>query len=204
LTLLIDSGAYISAIYLVIFIISFAITSVILVIRIRKVLQGTKISIRKSILFSAYYIAITSFLIYNSFSLTVPVTYAIPYALAALISTYVSYVYSKRNLLFWKQDSINVYVKGGIVLYLLYVMALSIRIAINFLFIGYQEVTLNQQGDIITINRPMINTTSALTTLSLIVTDFLLVLGAGVLLGRNLRVMKYYYHQMKNQNNNKS
>jgi hypothetical protein len=202
--LLIDSGAYISAIYLVIFIISFAITSVILVIRIRKVLQGTKISIRKSILFSAYYIAITSFLIYNSFSLTVPVTYAIPYALAALISTYVSYVYSKRNLLFWKQDSINVYVKGGIVLYLLYVMALSIRIAINFLFIGYQEVTLNQQGDIITINRPMINTTSALTTLSLIVTDFLLVLGAGVLLGRNLRVMKYYYHQMKNQNNNKS
>ena len=204
MTLLIDSGAYISAIYLVIFIISFAITSVILVIRIRKVLQGTKISIRKSILFSAYYIAITSFLIYNSFSLTVPVTYAIPYALAALISTYVSYVYSKRNLLFWKQDSINVYVKGGIVLYLLYVMALSIRIAINFLFIGYQEVTLNQQGDIITINRPMINTTSALTTLSLIVTDFLLVLGAGVLLGRNLRVMKYYYHQMKNQNNNKS
>jgi hypothetical protein len=194
LTLLIDSAAYISAIYLVIFIISFAITSVILVIRIRKMLQGTKISIRKSILFSAYYIAITSFLIYNSFSLAVPVTYAIPYALAALISTYVSYVYSKRNLLFWKQDSINVYVRGGIVLYLLYVMALSIRIAINFLFIGYQEVTLNQQGDIITINRPMINTTSEFTTLSLIVTDFLLVLGAGVLLGRNLRVLKYYYH----------
>jgi hypothetical protein len=192
--LLIDSAAYISAIYLVIFIISFAITSVILVVRIRKMLQGTKISIRKSILFSAYYIAITSFLIYNSFSLAVPVTYAIPYALAALISTYVSYVYSKRNLLFWKQDSINVYVRGGIVLYLLYVMALSIRIAINFLFIGYQEVTLNQQGDIITINRPMINTTSEFTTLSLIVTDFLLVLGAGVLLGRNLRVLKYYYH----------
>jgi hypothetical protein len=202
--MLIDIGVDISAIYLVIFIISFAITSVILVIRIRKVLQGTKISIRKSILFSAYYIAITSFLIYNSFSLSVPVTYAIPYALAALVSTYVSYVYSKRNLLFWKQDSINVYVKGGIVLYLLYVMALSIRIAINFLFIGYQEVTLNQQGDIITINRPMINTTSELTTLSLIVTDFLLVLGAGVLLGRNLRVMKYYYRQMRNQNNNKS
>ena len=83
-------------------------------------------------------------------------------------------------------------------------MALSIRIAINFLLIGYQEVTLNQQGDIITINRPMITTTSELTTLSLIVTDFLLVLGAGVLLGRNLRVMKYYYRQMKNQNNNKS
>jgi hypothetical protein len=202
LILLNDSQEYITAVYVVAFITSFAVTSIIIVIRIRKVLQGTKISIRKSILFSAYYIGITFFLIYNSFSLGVPITYAIPYALAALLSTYISYVYCKRSLLFWKQDSINVYVKGGIALYLLYVIALSIRITINFLFIGYQEVTLNQQGDIITINRPMINTTSELTTLSLIVTDFLLVLGVGLLLGRNLRVIKYYSHQIKNQNSN--
>jgi hypothetical protein len=200
LILLNDSEDYIIAIYVVTFITSFVITSIIIVIRIRKVLQGTKISIRKSILFSAYYIVITSFLIYNSFLLAVPVTYAIPYALAALLSTYISYVYSKRSLLFWKQDSINVYVKGGIALYLLYVIALSIRIAINFIFIGYQEVTLNQQGDIITINRPIINTTSELTTLSLIVTDFLLVSGVGLLLGRNLRVIKYYSRQIRNQN----
>lgn len=198
--LLNDSEDYIIAIYVVAFITSFVITSIIIVIRIRKVLQGTKISIRKSILFSAYYIVITSFLIYNSFLLAVPVTYAIPYALAALLSTYISYVYSKRSLLFWKQDSINVYVKGGIALYLLYVIALSIRIAINFIFIGYQEVTLNQQGDMIIINRPIINTTSQLTTLSLIVTDFLLVLGVGLLLGRNLRVIKYYSRQIRNQN----
>ncbi|HYX55495.1 MAG TPA: hypothetical protein VE818_05010 [Nitrososphaeraceae archaeon] len=198
-----DSEDYIIAIYVVAFITSFVITSIIIVIRIRKVLQGTKISIRKSILFSAYYIVITSFLIYNSFLLAVPVTYAIPYALAALLSTYISYVYSKRSLLFWKQDSINVYVKGGIALYLLYVIALSIRIAINFIFIGYQEVTLNQQGDMIIINRPIINTTSELTTLSLIVTDFLLVLGVGLLLGRNLRVIKYYSRQIRNQNSKK-
>ena len=201
--LLHDSEDYIIAIYVVAFITSFVITSIIIVIRIRKVLQGTKISIRKSILFSAYYIVITSFLIYNSFLLAVPVTYAIPYALAALLSTYISYVYSKRSLLFWKQDSINVYVKGGIALYLLYVIALSIRIAINFILIGYQEVTLNQQGDMIIINRPIINTTSELTTLSLIVTDFLLVLGVGLLLGRNLRVIKYYSRQIRNQNSKK-
>ena len=201
--LLNDSEDYIIAIYVVAFITSFVITSIIIVIRIRKVLQGTKISIRKSILFSAYYIVITSFLIYNSFLLAVPVTYAIPYALAALLSTYISYVYSKRSLLFWKQDSINVYVKGGTALYLLYVIALSIRIAINFIFIGYQEVTLNQQGDMIIINRPIINTTSELTTLSLIVTDFLLVLGVGLLLGRNLTVIKYYSRQIRNQNSKK-
>jgi hypothetical protein len=108
-------------------------------------------------------------------------------------------VHSKKSLLFWKQDSSH-YVKGGLILYFLYVVALSIRIAINFLFIGYQEVMLNQQGDIITISRPIISTTLELRLLSLIVTDSLLVVGVGLLIGRNLRVMKYYFEQMKNNN----
>jgi hypothetical protein len=122
-----------------------------------------------------------------------PVTYAIPYTITAVLSTYTSYVYSKKSLLFWKQDS-SYYVKGGLILYFLYVVALSIRIAINFLFVGYQEVMLNQQGDIITINRPIVSiTTPELRLSSLIVTDSLLTVSVGLLIGRNLRVMKYYF-----------
>ena len=192
-----SSCGYISSIYIVAFVISFAITSIIIVIRIRKVLQGTKISIRKSVLFSAYFVIISFFLIYNSFSLDMPVTYAILYTIAGALSTYISYVRSKKSLLFWKQDSSH-YVKGGLILYLLYVVALSIRIAINFLFVGYQEVMLNQQGDITTINRPIVSTTPELRLLSLIVTDSLLAVGVGLLIGRNLRVIKYYFEQMKN------
>jgi len=80
-------------------------------------------------------------------------------------------------------------------------VALSIRITINFLFIGYQEVMLNQQGDIITINRPIVSiTTPELRLSSLIVTDSLLAVSVGLLIGRNLRVMKYYFEQMKNNN----
>ena len=195
-----SSSGYISSIYIVAFVISFAITSIIIVIRIRKVLQGTKISIRKSVLFSAYFVIISFFLIYNSFSLDMPVTYAILYTIAGALSTYISYVRSKKSLLFWKQDSSH-YVKGGLVLYFLYVVALSIRIAINFLFIGYQEVAFNQQGDIITINRPIVSITTPEQRLSsLIVSDSLLVIGVGLLIGRNLRVMKYYFEQMKNNN----
>jgi hypothetical protein len=201
LTLSINSSSgYIFTIYIAAFITSFVITSIIIIIRIRKVLQGTKISIRKSVLFSAYFIIISFFLIYNSFSLDMPITYAILYSIAGALSTYISYVHSKKSLLFWKQDSSH-YVKGGLILYLLYVVALSIRIAINFLFVGYQEVMLNQQGDIITINRPIVSiTTPELRLLSLIVTDTLLVIGVGLLIGRNLRVMKYYSEQMKNNN----
>jgi hypothetical protein len=126
-----------------------------------------------------------------------PITYAIPYTITAVLSTYISYVRSKKSLLFWKQDSSH-YVKGGLTLYLLYVVALSIRIAINFLFVGYQEVMLNQQGDIVAINRPIVSTTPELRLLSLIVTDSLLAVGVGLLIGRNLRVIKYYFEQMKN------
>jgi hypothetical protein len=195
-----SSSGYISSIYIVAFVISFVITSIIIVIRIRKVLQGTKISIRKSVLFSAYFVIISFFLIYNSFSLDMPVTYAILYAIAGALSTYISYVRSKKSLSFWKQDSSH-YVKGGLILYFLYVVALSIRIAINFLFIGYQELAFNQQGDIITINRPIVSiTTPELRLSSLIVSDSLLVIGVGLLIGRNLRVMKYYFEQMKNNN----
>ena len=196
-----NSGGYISSIYIAAFITSFVITSIIIVIRIRKVLQGTKISIRKSVLFSAYFVIISSFLIYNSFSLGMPITYAILYSIIGALSTYISYVHSKKSLLFWKQNSSH-YVKGGLILYLLYVVALSIRIAINFLFVGYQEVMLNQQGDIVTINRPIISviTTPELRLSSLIVTDTLLAVGVGLLIGRNLRVMKYYFEQMKNNN----
>lgn len=195
-----SSSGYIFSIYIAAFITSFVITSIIIIIRIRKVLQGTKISIRKSVLFSAYFVIISFFLIYNSFSLDMPITYTILYSIAGALSTYISYVHSKKSLLFWKQDSSH-YVKGGLILYLLYAVALSIRIAINFLFVGYQEVMLNQQGDIITINRPIVSiTTPELRLLSLIVTDTLLVLGVGLLIGRNLRVMKYYFEQMKNNN----
>ena len=41
-----------------------------------------------------------------------PVTYASPYTITAVLSTYISYVHSKKSLLFWKQDSSH-YVKGG-------------------------------------------------------------------------------------------
>jgi hypothetical protein len=193
------SSGYIFTTYVAAFIISFVITAIIIVIRIRKVLQGTKISIRKSVLFSAYFVIISFFLIYNSFSLDMPVTYTILYAIAGALSTYISYMHSKKSLLFWKQDSSH-YVKGGSLLYFLYVVALSIRIAISFLFVGYQEVMLNRQGDITTISRPIVSTTSELRLLSLIVTDTLLVVGVGLLIGRNLRVMKYYFEQMKINN----
>jgi hypothetical protein len=86
---------------------TFAITIIIIIFRIRKVMQGTKVSVKKRIIFSAYYLAIASFLVYNSFLIgSVPFAYAVPYSAIAVASGYGSYKYSKRILSFWKLSTL--------------------------------------------------------------------------------------------------
>jgi hypothetical protein len=90
-------------------------------------------------------------------------------------------------------------------IYLLYVVALIVRSAINFIFIGSEKFYFNNQEAIlengsssaILIMPPLIHTGSATTILAFIVTDFLLMVGAGLLIGRNARVLKYYYEDKK-------
>jgi hypothetical protein len=51
---------------------------IIVIFRIRKVIQGTKLNVKKTIIFSAYLVAITSFLLYDSFLIGgLPVAYTI-------------------------------------------------------------------------------------------------------------------------------
>jgi hypothetical protein len=195
---------------------TFAITIIIIIFRIRKVMQGTKVSVKKTIIFSAYYLAIASFLVYNSFLIgSVPFAYAVPYSAVVVASGYGSYKYSKRILSFWKlstngdeNSSSAIYAKGGLAIYLLYVVALIVRSAINFIFIGSEKFYFNNQEAIlengsssaILIMPPLIHTGSATTILAFIVTDLLLMVGAGVLIGRNARVLKYYYEDKKKSN----
>ncbi|HZA07550.1 MAG TPA: hypothetical protein VE619_07595 [Nitrososphaeraceae archaeon] len=196
-----------------ILIFTFAITIIIIIFRVRKVVQGTKVSVKKTIIFSAYYLAIASFLVYNSFLIgSVPFTYAVPYCAVVVASGYGSYKYSKRILSFWKlstngdeNSSSTIYVNGGLAIYLLYVAALIVRITINFIFIGSEKFYFNNQEAIlenssssaILIMQPLIHTDSATTLLAFTATDFLLMVGAGLLIGRNARILKYYYQDKK-------
>jgi hypothetical protein len=184
-------------------IVTFAITIIIIIFRIRRVVQGTKVSVKKTIIFSVYYLA--SFLVYNSFLIdSVPFAYAVSYPAVVVASGYGSYKYSKRILSFWKlstngdeNSSSTIYAKGGLAIYLLYVAALIVRITINFIFIGSEKFYFNNQESIlensssaILIMPPLIHTDSATMILAFTVTDFLLMVGAGLLIGRNARVLK--------------
>ncbi|MGB8938444.1 MAG: hypothetical protein WCC17_25405 [Candidatus Nitrosopolaris sp.] len=99
---------------------TFAIIIIISVLRIRRAIQGTKVNVKKTIIFSAYLVAISSFLVYNSFLIgSVPVVYVIPYFVVVVVAAiYCSYVHSKRTLSFLKSpvntnDNSAIYVKGG-------------------------------------------------------------------------------------------
>lgn len=173
-------------------------------------MQGTKVSVKKTIIFSAYYLGIASFLVYNSFLIGgVPFVYAIPYSAVVIAAGYCSYRYSKRILSFWKlpncDGSSNIYSRGGLTIYLLYIAALIVRSVINFIFIGsekfyfnnQQEALLENGSSVILTMPPLVHTDPATTILAFTATDFLLMVGAGLLIGRNARVIKYYYQDKK-------
>jgi hypothetical protein len=188
----ISDDSYISAITPLVFIISLITMSLIIIIQIKKNLKGTKINKKKSTIYLLYYILIVFYIIYNSFLTGLPIILLIPYIFTIIFSGFFSYWYSKRNLVFW-QDKIesNIQVKGGLLIYLLYVSALIIRIAISFILIGFQEINFTPTGNIVLISHPIIHTNSNFRTISLIITDILVMLGTGMLFGRYIRIMQY-------------
>jgi hypothetical protein len=187
---------------------TFVIIIIISVLRIRRSIQGTKINVKKTIIFSAYFVVITSFLVYNSFLIgSVAVLYVIPYFAVVIVTMYYSYIYSKRSLSFWNLPDSNggnsaIYVKGGLFMYFLYVAALTIRVVINFLFIGSERFYFNKEQTLlgnenVTAIMPMLHTSPAMMTLASTVTDLLLIITMGLIIGRNARVLRYYYQQKK-------
>src|SRR5215469_665675 len=187
---------------------TFVIITIISVLRIRRSIQGTKVNVKKTIIFSAYFVAITCFLVYNYFLIgSVAVLYVIPYFAVVIVTIYYSYIHSKRSLSFSELPDSNggnsaIYVKGGLSMYFLYVAALTIRVVINFLFIGSERFYFNKEQTILgnenaTAIMPFLHTTPAMITLASTVTDFLLIIAMGLIIGRNARVLRYYYQQKK-------
>jgi hypothetical protein len=196
----------------------FIIMALIIILRITKVIRGTKVNAKKTIIFSVYFIAIASFLVYNSFLVGgVPFVYIIPYLAIAVTAVYCSYMYSKSALSFWKlpatsnnnkSNSAVTYAKGGLSIYIVYVVALTIRIVINFLFIGSgksyfnnNQLLANDTTSAIFVMPPLLGTNSTTMLFAFIATDILLIIGAGLVVGRNARIIKHQYKERKANSN---
>jgi hypothetical protein len=158
----------------------FAIIIIVIVRRIYRNYNGVKVSLERTVGYAVFYLAFGAFFIATSFFEGVPVYYVIPDAAVLLAGAYVSYKVSDKRIRFWKPSPADVYYKGGIIIYLVYVVALIARLSIEFAFIGPSVFTF---------------TSTALgqtALLALTVTDLLLSFGVGLLVGRNARVYQRY------------
>ena len=127
-----------------------------------------------------------------------PLITSYPYGAILAASGLFSYLHSKKNLLFWTDNnSQKTFVKGGVLIYIWYVSALVLRIAINAVFIGFQEINFTERGDIVTRNIPLVLIGHNTMTIYLIATDFLLMLGSGMFIGRNARLIEFFYRRHK-------
>jgi len=153
--------------------------------RFSRVIRGSKVSKGRTILFSIYYLGFAGLLIAVSVvSGGVSAVDLVLYALVGAVGGYGSYAFSDRRMGFWKTADGSIYYKGAIIVYLVYIVGLFARIAIDLAFIGPQAFTFSLGGTPPTLSSTAIDAGIA--------TDLLLSLGVGLLVGRNLRVMKRY------------
>lgn len=175
-------------------IISLAITAAIILFRFRRIRSGTRITAARIVGFLIIYLVVVIFVVSTSFLLRgIQIVYLIPYVTVLCLTTYGSYQYSNTTLKFWKGADGSTYVKGGFILYLIYVGALTPRIILDFIFVPQGYFYVNQAQQLVTINASTIAWPVVMSI------DLLLMFGAGLLVGRNMRVLKRYFRIIRGE-----
>jgi hypothetical protein len=153
--------------------------------RLSLVLKGTKVSKVRTVVFSAYYVILAFFFTLTSFFYGGATAQdAALYLAVGAAGAYGSYLFSDRRIGFWKGADGSIYYKGAVIIYMIYLVGLVARIAIDLAYIGPQAFTFS--------TLPGATPLSTSAADAGILTDSLLTLGAGLLVGRNARVMKRY------------
>ena len=141
--------------------------------------RGTKFSLGRTYAYTAVYFAIGVAFSGLSYTEGVPYLLAVPEIVLAALAAVASYRYSDRRIAFWKGPDGSLYFRGGIVIYLIYLGALVIRLAMDAAFVGPAAFSF---GGEVALGGAALYATMA--------TDILLTFGVGLLIGRSARVAK--------------
>jgi hypothetical protein len=160
-----------------------AIFLIIILVRMRRIIKGTRVSLARTIGYSAYYIAFGVLAISPSFIIGIPEAYLIADPGLGVVGFFAAYQIAAKRLLFWKSGE-AIYSKGGLLIYLIYVVGLIARLAISYIYLN---------GFFFTLPGTPLPALSAAALDATIVTDLLLMGGVGLLFGRNMRLLKTYF-----------
>jgi hypothetical protein len=154
-----------------------AIIILLVIRRIYRNFTGVKISEARTVGYTIFYFAFGGFFVATSFFEGISYLYAVPDVIVLILAAIWSYRFADRRITFWRGQDGSLYYKGGIIIYLIYVVGLIARLAIDFVVIGPSSLTFSFSG-----------TLSGTALLGTTITDLLLMLGIGLLVGRNIRV----------------
>jgi len=147
------------------------------------VMKGSKVSKGRAIGFAVYYVAFAGVFLVSSFLNGVPAYLSPLYVAVGAVAAYGSYRFTDRRIVFWKDSDGSVWMKGAIIIYVIYVVGLVTRVSITLLFLGPAAFNFAVPGAA-ALSPAEVNATTA--------TDLLLVFGVGLLLGRTTRTLRRY------------
>jgi hypothetical protein len=174
------TGSGDSSIVIALFVLAF-----IVIRRMRIVFRGSKVSQTRIRIYSAAYFILALVFVALSFEGGgIAPEFGVVCLVVGVGAVYASYVFSDRRIGFWKGADGSIYYRGAVIIYMIYLAGLVARIAIELVYIGPQALTFSVSPGAPALSASAINAE--------IVTDILLSLGAGLLIGRNARVAKRY------------
>ena len=173
-------------------VITLLIIGAIVSIRLRRMTNGVKVSAGRTMGYLVGLGALSVLFVGESFyTVGISPLFAIPYLATAAGSAYFGHKHSKSSLTFWKDSaSTSIFVKGGIAMFAVYIAAMIARLAISFLFVGS---FFNPLGG------ASISQLSPAAYPASVVTDFLMMFGVGLFIGRNISIYQQYSMIKKGQ-----
>jgi hypothetical protein len=159
----------------------FAFVGVVVARRAYKNIIGIKVSVVRTVGYSAFYFALGAFFLITSFFEGVPSYFGGPVTFLLISGIAGSYWLAEKRLKYWKGMDGNIFYKGGMLIYLIYVAGLVARLAIQLFFVGPAFFTF---GFSILLSQTAVTGST--------LADILLAFGIGLLIGRNVRVYDDY------------
>ncbi|HKT21022.1 MAG TPA: hypothetical protein VJR06_00155 [Nitrososphaerales archaeon] len=139
--------------------------------------RGTRFRLSRTYIYTGIYVLIGVVFSVISYTEGVPYLLAAPEAMLAALAAVGSYMYSDRRISFWKGSAGELYFRGGVIIYLVYLVALVIRIGLDVAIVGPSAFNI---GPSVVLSGVGLYATMG--------TDLLLTFGVGLLIGRSVRV----------------
>ena len=143
--------------------------------------KGTRFSLAKTVAFACTYVGLGVFLSGLSYLEGVPILLAVPEVLIAIGAALWSFKYTSARISFWKTPDGSLNFRGGILIYLIYMIGIVARVTIDIIIIGPGMLSS-------TVGAPL----SGMALYGSMITDLVLILGVGLLIGRSIQVERRY------------